>query len=108
MAIVYRYPEEEQRTVPNGNSYQIQTSTINTTLWQATGKATFNLVEPDHPERTVGWVCRPPISSQSGNIVEGNITISGGFITGKVWKIQSSTLRKTQLNYRENWWLDPS
>ena len=112
MAIIYRYSEEEQQTVPNGKNYRIQPSVINTTQWQATGKATFNLVEPDHPERTVGWVGKPPLSSQNGSIVEGNTTITGGFVIGKVWRIQSGeeerTLYKTQLIYQEDWWLDPS
>ena len=49
MAIIYRYSGEEQQTVPNGKSYRIQPSVINTTQWQATGKATFNLVEPIPP-----------------------------------------------------------
>ena len=108
MAIVYRYSGEDQQTVPGGISWIIETSVINTTLWQATGKATNNLVQPDHPERIVGWVCRPSLSSQSGNIEEINATISGGFVIGKIWQIQSSTLFKTQLIYQENWWLSPS
>ncbi len=111
MAIAYRYSGEEEKIVSGGTNGRVQTSVINTTLWQATGKATFNLVEPDHPERIVGWVCRPPISSQSGNIEEGDETILGGFVIGKSWRIRSgtqrSTLFKTQIIYKENWWLDP-
>lgn len=111
MPVVYTYPDENQRTVLEGDSWSVETSVINTTLWQATGKATNNLVEPDHPERIVGWSCRPALSSQSGNIVEVDVSIFGGFVTGRSWAIQSGTKRptlfKTQSIYQENWWLEP-
>lgn len=111
MPIIYSYPDEQQRTVLDGVSWQIKILATNVTLWQATGKATNNLVEPDSEYRIVGWSCRPALPSQSGTIEDSPVSIFGGFVTGRSWGIRSGndrpSLRKTQSIYKENWWLDP-
>ncbi len=111
MAIVYRYSGEEQRTVADGDNYKIEVSVINSTQWQATGKATNNLVASDHPERIVGWFTKQALNSQSGSLIEGDNTIGGGLLIGKTWQIESDgkkqTLYKNQLFYVENWWEEP-
>ena len=108
MAIVYRYSGEEQRTVADGTRWEFEVSVINTTLWQPTGKATNNLVEPDHPERIVGWFTKQALNSKNGSLTEQNSETTRGLLLGKVWAIedggQKFTLLKNRLSYVENWW----
>ena len=108
MAIVYRYSGEEQRTVADGTRWEIEVSIINTTLWQPTGKATNNLVEPDHPERIVGWFTKQALNSKNGSLTEQNSETTWGLLVGKFWAIENGeqkfTLLKNRLIYVENWW----
>ena len=111
MAVVYRYPNEEQKVVPGGTRWKYEISVINTTEWQVTGKATNNLVAPSSDERTVGWFIKIPISSQAGSLIEVKDTIGGGFVIGKTWAWEfegsKQTIYKESLRYKDKWWEEP-
>lgn len=38
--VVYRYPNEQQKTIEDANNWRYSVEYINTTIWQGTGEAT--------------------------------------------------------------------
>lgn len=66
--IKFRYPPDDYQLVP-GDSWDLNTEYINTTLWQATGLA--DVTHPTLPNEKMGWFTKHLFPEQiTGNITE--------------------------------------
>ncbi len=116
MAVIevrYTYPDEQQKAV-DGDSYDIVfVDSINTTLWQATGKVT---VKSDfaggNGDKLQGFISRPTGNSGQ-SIVESTVSWFS-FIEGYDWELADNTnlysvntlgVENAIYGYADNWWL---